>query len=352
MSRSVRFLAALTVTAILSAPAAKPVSAAALRRQVSLRSDTVRLSDLFSDLQPGQDCDIGPAPAPGQRIVVPSSQLVAIASQFGVDWQPGGSYASAVLDRPVRLLRREEIMAVLQPALTASGAPPGSDISLGAFAPPPLAAEVTAAPEIQTLDYDAHSGRFSAMLAFATPDAGPVTLRVTGRAEQQRDVLALSQPLPAGSLLSGSDLQVIRVRSSSLHGTPLTTAADVDGLALRQQQPGGVPLTRDMLIRPMLVSRGRPVVLRLEEAGLMLTTAGVALEAGAAGDRIHVINSMSHAVLIGQVTSTAEIRIDTGTAPVILQSAGQQGALPLLASGTSAGGDRNWNKLAQEAQYP
>ena len=351
MSRSARLVAVLATAAILSVHG-RPASAAALRRQVSLHSGTVRLSDLFGDLQPGQDCDIGPAPAPGQRIIVPFSQLVAIASQFGVDWQPGGSYASAVLDRPARLLRREEIMAVLKPALAASGAPPGSDISLGAFTPPPLAMEVTAAPEIQTLDYDAQNGRFSAMLAFATPDAGSVTLRVTGRAEQQVDVLALSQPLPAGSLLSGSDLQVIRVRSSLLHGTPLMTGTDVDGLALRQQQPGGVPLTRDMLIRPMLVNRGRPVVLRLEGGGLMLTTAGVALEAGAAGDRIHVINSVSHAVLVGQVTSMAEIRIDTGTAPVILQSGSPQGALPQLASGASAGGGRNWNKLAQEAQYP
>ena len=243
-------------------------------------------------------------------------------------------------------------MAILKPALMASGAPPGSDMSLGAFASPPLPAEVTAAPEIQTLDYDAQSGRFSAILAFPTPDAGPITLRVTGRAEQQANVVALSQPLPAGSLLSASDLQIIRVRSSSLHGAPVTTVADVDGLALRQQEPSGVPLTRDMLIRPMLVSRGRPVVLRLEGAGLTLTTAGVALEAGAAGDRIHVINSASHAVLIGQVTNTSEIRIDAGTAPVILQPGNTQGALPQLADGTSAGGDRNWSKLAQEAQYP
>ncbi len=351
MSGPSRFLAALAVAAALSLHGV-PASAAALRRQVSLHGGTVRLSDLFSDLQPGQDCDIGPAPAPGQRIVVPFTQLVAIASQFGVDWQPNGSYASAVLERPVRLVGREEIMAVLKPALIASGAPAGSDLSLGAFAPPPLPAEVTAAAEIQTLDYDAQSGRFSATLAFAVPDSDPVTLRVTGRAEQQVNVLVLNQPLPAGSLLSASDLQVVRVRSNSLRGTPVMAITDVDGLALRQQGSSGVPLTRDMLIRPMLVSRGHPVLLRLEGAGLTLTTAGVALEAGAAGDRIHVINSVSHAVLIGQVTSTTDIRIDAGTAPVILQSGSSQGGLPQLASGASAGGSRNWSRLAQEAPYP
>ena len=351
MSRRSRFMAALAVATAVFAHG-EPASAASLRRQVALHGDMVRLSDLFSDLQPGQDCDIGPAPAPGQHIVVPFSQLVAIASQFGVDWQPGASYASAVLNRPARLVRREEIMAILKPAMIASGMPPGSDVSLGAFASPSLPAEATAPPEIQTLDYDVQSGRFSALLAFPAPDADPVTLRVTGRAEQQVNVLALNQPLPAGSLLSASNLQVVRVRSSSLHGTPITAAADVDGLALKQQGSGGVPLTRDMLIKPMLVSRGRPVVLRLEGSGLTLTTAGVALEAGAAGDRIHVINSVSHAVLIGQVTSTADVRIDAGTAPVILQSGGTQSELPQLASGASTGGGRNWNRLAQEASYP
>ena len=351
MRRRSHVMAAVAVaTAILAHEV--PASAAALRMQLALHSGTVRLSDLFSDLQPGQDCDIGPAPAPGQHIVVPFSQLVAIASQFGVDWQPGASYASAVLDRPARLVKREEIVAILKPALIASGAPPGSDVSLGAFASPPLPAELTNAAEIQTLNYDAQSGRFSALLAFPAPDTDPVTLRVTGRVEQQVNVLALNQPLPAGSLLSASDLQVVRVRSSSLRGVPITTIADVDGLALRQQGSGGIPLTRDMLIRPMLVTRGRPVVLRLEGAGLTLTTAGVALEAGAAGDRIHVINSVSHAVLIGQVTSTADVRIDAGTAPVILQPGAAQAGLPQLASEASAGGGRAWNRLAQEAPYP
>ena len=349
MSRSLGFVAALAVAAVV-ATSHMPASAAAPRRQVALHGNTVKLSDLFSDLQPGQDCDIGPAPAPGHRIVVPSTQLVAIAAQFGVDWQPGGSYASAVLERPARLVRREEIMAIIKPALVASGASIQSDVSLGAFASPPLPAEVTTAPEVQTLDYDAQSGRFSATLVFPLPDADPATLRVTGRSEQQVSVLALNQPLPAGSLLSASDLQVVRVRSSSLHGKPVTAIADLNGLALKQPEPSGIALTRDMLVRPMLVSRGRPVVLRLEGAGLTLTTAGVALEAGAAEDRIHVINSVSRAVLIGQVMSSADIRIDAETSPVILQSSAPQGGLPQLASGASAGG-RNWSKPAQEPQY-
>jgi flagella basal body P-ring formation protein FlgA len=343
-------MAVLLAAVAIVAPGG-PVSAAALRSQVSLHGSNVKLSDLFSGLQPGQDCDIGPAPAPGQRIVIPPTQLAAIASQFGVDWQLGSNYKSVTLDRPARLVKREEILAVLTPALAASGVPSDSDILLGAFASPSLPADMKATPEIQTMDYDRQSGRFTAMLLFAAPDADPVTLRVTGRTEQQASVLELAHALPAGAMPSVADLQTIRVHVASLHGVPLTTASDIVGLALRQPTGTGVPLTREMLIRPMLVNRGRPVVLRLETAGLTLKTAGTALEAGAAGDRIHVLNSLSHAILIGQVTNTAEIQVDAGTAPTILRQNGMQGGLPQIASGGPAGG-RSWNNLAQEAQSP
>ena len=323
--------------------------AANLRSQVAIRGATVRLSDLFTDLQPGQDCDIGPSPGPGKRIIVPPTQLAAIAAEFGVAWQPGQSYQAVTIERPARLVGRDEVLALLKPALLGDGAPSDSDVSLAAFVSPPLPLEATATPEIQTLDFDPQSGRFSASLIFSVPDAEPVTLRVVGRAEQQMTVLALAHPLPAGAVLVASDLRTIRIRSTSLRSGPVVTGQDVIGLALRRSLGDGVPLLRDMLIRPMLIERGRPVVLRLQSGGLMLTAAGTALESGAAGERIHVINSLSHAILVGEILSSVDIQIDPGTTPTVMQTIGGQGGLPQLTSGASPSG-RGWNSYAQEAQ--
>ncbi|WP_419728354.1 flagellar basal body P-ring formation chaperone FlgA [Lichenicola sp.] len=316
--------------------------AASLRSHVAIHGENVRLSDLFAGLSPGQDCEIGPSPAPGKRVVVPPMQLSAIASEFGVDWQPGAGYVSSVIERQARSVTSDEILGVLRPALLANGLSPEADISLSAFVSPLLPVEMTAVPELQTLDHDAQTGRFAAVLLFEAPNAEPVTFRVVGRTEQKVSVLALAHAMPAGSTMSTLDVRVLRVAIESLHGTPLTSPADVVGMALKHPLANNEPLMRDMLIRPMLVERGRPVVLRLEIGGLALTAAGTALEGGVAGDSIHVVNTMSRAILVGQIMDSVDIQIEVGTAPLTLQANRQQQSLPQVPAALS-GNERSWS---------
>ena len=314
--------------------------AASLRSHVAIHGENVRLSDLFTGLSPGQDCEIGPSPSPGKRVVVPQMQLSAIASEFGVDWQPGAGYAAAVIERQARAVTSDEILAVLRPALLADGLSPEAEISLSAFASPLLPAEMTGAPEVQTLDRDTRTGRFAAMLLFTTPNAEAVTLRIVGRTEQRMEVLALSHAMPAGSQVSPLDVQVLRVSVGSLRGVPMHSAADLAGLALKRPLGSNEPLMQDMFVRPMLVERGRPVVLRLDTGGLALTAAGTALEGGVAGDSIHVVNTMSRAILVGRIMNGVDIQIEAGTAPLSAQSTGQQLSLPQVPSVLSGNGRR------------
>ena len=344
MKSSIILTMLLLAMAQLKAPQAL-ASSVTLRSAITVRGDMVRLSDLFIGLQPGQDCDIGPSPGPGKRIVIPPSQLAAIASEFGVDWQPNLSYQSATLERLARIVTRDEVLAVLRPALIGDGAPPESDFSLASFTAPALSLDTKLPPEIQALDLDAQTGRFSAVLLFPGSESDGVTVRVVGRAEQQISVVAVTHALPAGAQLLPDDLQLVRIRLNGLRGAPLTATAEAEGMALKRSVGNGTPLLRDMLTRPMLIDRGRPVVLRLQSAGLQLTAAGTALEAGAVGDRIHVVNSLSHAILVGQVTGSAEIEIDPGTAPVIGEAIGGQNGLPRVPDAIIAG------RYAQEAQY-
>lgn len=324
-------------------------TAASLRSKVELRGETVRLSDLFANLQPGQDCEIGPAPAPGQHIVVPPPQLAAIASEFGVDWQSGPSYQAVTLARLARVVSREEILAVLRPALMAAGAPAGSEVSLAAFTSPQLPVEVTSPATIQTLDYDPQNDRFSALVLFGGSGVDAATLRVVGRAEQLATVVTLSRAVKAGEVLSATDLQVVRLPVRTIRGTPIVSPDEAIGLSLLHSIGPGGPLLREMLAQPMLVERGRSVVLKLESLGMSLTAAGTALEPGAAGDRIHVVNSFSHAVLIGQVMRDAEIQVEPGSGPVAERSSGRETALPRFGADASRS-TPGWAALAQEAQ--
>ncbi len=326
-------------------------SAATLRTHAVLRGRAVMLSDLFADLKPGQDCEIGPAPAPGKPLLVPASQLAAIAAQYDVDWHPLNTYATASLERPLRLLKRDEILAVLTPALVVDGMPTGSQVGLGVFASPALPADDTAAPEIQSLDYDPQTGRFSSVMQISDEDGNLQPLRISGRVDQSVTTLATTHTIDAGHQLTADDVAMIHVQKASIHGPVLTDIAQLQGLVARQTLAAGVPILVAQLSRPMLVVRGRPVVLRLTNGGLLLTASGTALESGGAGDHIHVLNTSSHAVLVGRIVDAADIAVDPETSPVFVAQAGGVDSLPRVPS-DPVSGMPGASGVAQEARYP
>lgn len=304
----------------VEALAAKP------RSSVSIKSSLVKLSDLFLGLEAGQDCDIGPAPAPGRRITIGQLQLAAIAAQFGVDWQSGIIPAQVVIERLARSVTREELLPLVRSALEAAGAPENSDISLGTYATLEIPAEIANPPDIEQLSYDSSSGRFTAQLLFDAPGVEPMRLLLAGTAQEMIDIPVLAHNMSAGTVVGISDLQVKRVRKGLSNQRTLLVADDAIGLAVRHQMAAGTPVSLDELSRPVLVSRGMSVILRLDDTGLILMAKGEAIDDGALGDRIHVLNPASRAVLIGRVTGSAAVQVDPTSAPVMLVS--QQSGLP------------------------
>src|SRR4051794_3976135 len=113
--------------------ATPPALAATPRPLTTLAADVVRLSDLFDEAGPEAARALGPAPAPGARLVVEAPRLAAIARQFGVEWRPASGSERVILDRPGRLLPREAVLSALRQALSGLGAPDG-DLEIPGFA--------------------------------------------------------------------------------------------------------------------------------------------------------------------------------------------------------------------------
>ncbi len=301
-------------------------SAAQPRASVSIRSNSVKLSDLFSDLEAGQDCTIGPAPAPGRRIVIEQPQLAAIAGQFGVDWQTGIIPARVNVQRAARSITPGELLPLLRSALVAAGAPEGSDVSFSTYVTLLVPAELIGQPDIESLTYDRSSGRFTAQLLFDTPGSDPMRLRLTGMAQEMTEIAVAAHDMNAGTVIAPSDLRLRRLRKSLIRDKTLLAVQDGVGLAARHRLAAGNPISLDDLSRPLLVSRGMSVVLRLEDTGLVLLAKGDAIEGGSLDDRIHVLNPSSRAVLVARVTGPGMVQVDPSSAPVMLAS--QQVGLP------------------------
>ena len=299
---------------------ASPSAAATLRHASTLDSAVVRLSDLFDDAGQRADRVLGPGPAPGERIVVEAAQLAAIARQFGVDWRPASAAERSVLDRPGRLLPREEVLTPLRAALTAVGAPAGSEVELPGFAAPMVPAGGRTEVAIDQVDYDGASGRFTSMMVVTCTDLPTIRARLSGRVQEMQELPVLARTLPAGSVLQAGDLSSARVRSDGLRDAVVHRAADAVGLALKRTVSAGQPLSSIDLMRPTLVQKGARVAIELSAPGLAVTGQGVALEAGGAREHIRVQNPSSRAVLDALVIGPNRVSVAQGSTP--LQPAG------------------------------
>jgi len=305
--------ALLTGLALLCA--ADAAAAATLRPLTSLHGPVVRLSDLFDDAGPRAAQALGPGPAPGGRIVVEAPQLAAIARQFGVDWQPASPADRAVLDWPGRPLDRDSVLAALRPALVNAGAAPDADIDIAGLNPPVVPFDSHPAPLVSQIDYDAASGRFSALLSLAAPEMPPIDLRVAGRAEATVEVPVAVARLPAGAVVRAGDVRMARLRAGLLHADVAGAPEQAVGLELRHQVLPGQPLPVADLQPPTLVARGGSVLVQLDSPGIALTAKGVALESGGLGATVRVLNPASRAVLDAEVIGPGRVRVAPGSLP-------------------------------------
>ncbi len=290
--------------------------AATLRPFRELPSAVVRLSDLFDRLGDTPDRDLGPSPAPGERITVEAPQLAAIARDFGVVWRPKSGAERAVLERGGVALAEDIVLQRVRVALTAAGAPIDADIDLPGFVPPMLPASATARTEVTQLSYDAGSAKFEGMLTVTANDMAPIHERLAGAVITVVQAAVLTHRLRPGTVLVEQDLHVARIRTALLRGNVPVAESALIGMALRRDLPVGQPLTAADVTRPMLVTRNAAVRMNLDASGIALSAQGVALEEGALGDHVRVQNPSSRAVMLAEVTGDGEVRVMPGRAPL------------------------------------
>jgi len=306
------FSAPLACAAVLACTAL-PTEAATLRTMTTLHGPHVKLSDLFDDAGANGTRVLGPGPAPGGRIVVESAQLAAIARQFSVDWHPSSSADRAVLDWPGRPLARAVVMVALQDALAASGVPPEHcEIDLADFTAPLVSFEAAVRPVVSQLDYDRSSGRFTAVLLLTGDGIEPVSTRIGGRVDELIEVPVATARLLAGTVLGPDDVHLARVRTGLANGAVVHRTEDAVGMQLRHQISAGQPLALADLSRPELVVRGANVQMELDSPGILLIAQGQAMESGAVGEHIRVLNPVSHAVIEAEVVGPDRVRVTPG----------------------------------------
>lgn len=323
MQRStIRLLRALGFAAVVATTAQTAWAAAALRPNVVVDADVVKLGDLFDDIGDKASVAVARAPAPGKRVVVDMEWLARVARANGLDWRPASAFEQAVVERSGVTIQQDQIATEVRNALIDQGVPANSDIELnnrGVQITVPLA--VSTDVGIRDLVVDARHKSFSATVEVPANTPGAQRVRLTGRFFSTLDIPVLAHAIPHGDIISAHDLTWSKVREDVVRRDAITDADQIIGLTPRQALRPGQMISAADLERPQAVGKGAMVTMTLKVGGMTLTSQGRAIEPGSLGDTIRVVNTRSNITVEAKVDGPNMVSVTPAGGPTQLSLA-------------------------------
>lgn len=293
-----------------------PLSAAgAPYRTVTVADEVVRVDDLFPRSGAENASVVARAPAPGGRIIIGSGRLRRIAASHGFDPQ-ADELVRVMVKRDSRLIGLGEIETAVREAV--AGAVPGKRLAvdlpsdnLRVYAASGGAVRI----RVADLDIDLASERVTATLMIEAGEARPVQRRVTGRLVRIVDAPVAARGIAAGERIARRDIELVEMREDRLGPSNAISLAGVLGMETRRRVAPGAPFRRTDLQPPTLVTKDSLVTAELATASMRLTARVRALEDGAKGDHVRLINPRSKKIIEGRVEGPGRVVVAHPTAP-------------------------------------
>jgi flagella basal body P-ring formation protein FlgA len=293
--------------AALLACAATAADATTLKPAATIDADLVRLGDLFDDAGPLADSVVARAPTPGRRYVLDSEWLSETARAHGLGWRATTRFDRIVVERAGRTIDRGALVDALRDAFRQAGdlrnlaiefAGRTPELSISPLAPPAI--------EVQSLSVDQPSGRFSALLVVGGGHPTALRIAVAGRAVGTREVIR------------HDDVELATLREDALRNDAVMDPARLVGMSARRALRPGETLRDGDVRAPILVARNANVNVVLRSGSMTLSALGRAVEEGARGDTIRVINVQTRRTVEAQVIGPDTVLVLTASLPALV----------------------------------
>lgn len=282
-----------------------------LRNAIVVEGSDITLGDLFKGAGEMAFVAVRPAPEPGERLSIRTRALQEFARAKGLDWQvPPGLQSIQVL-RAGRPIPRQDLEAAIRPELRAAGASGSFEIDLqgrgGIDVPPTAAYQI----EASVLDFDRRTSRFSATLKISGNGFATKRLNVSGYARKLVEFPVLTRRLGKGEIIRADDLSLVEMRAGQSQHNTAQDESDLIGLETKRALQANRPIRLSDVQTPVLVKKGALVTMLVRTPGMSLSAVGQALEDGAKGDVIRILNTKSHKTVQGTVVSKGQVQMIT-----------------------------------------
>ena len=324
-------ISALLALALPAAAADDFIAAPALRASVSVTSDVVRVGDLIDNAGSAATIPVYRSPDLGTTGTLTVGQVLSVLRAKQVIGVMTGDIKEVHVTRLARTLAGKEIESAVASALERRfGLGDAANITITfdrAVTEMRLDAAYSGALQPVATRYDARSGRFDVAFEIAN-DSNPIPtkLRFAGTAIETVEVAVLTRDIDRADVLKSSDIALERRPKAEVTGEPASRERSV-GMQLRRAMRAGMPLRAADIVKPDFVVRDQSVTIIFQAPGLYLTTRGKAIESGAEGDTVSVLNLHSKRTLTG---------VDTGRGQVTIQGASQSAPMAPAVDQTSS----------------
>ena len=119
------------------------------------------------------------------------------------------------------------------------------------------------------------------------------------------ETVIATRTIRANAVILATD---VKLNAAQMQGG-FTHPSDVIGQEARVVLYAGRPILLDDIGPPAIITRNQIVRVQFQGSGLSIVTEGRALERGAVGDRVRIMNLNSRATLFGQVQEDGSIRV-------------------------------------------
>lgn len=324
-------ISALLVLALPAQAADDIIAAPTLRASVTVTADVVRVGDLIDNAGSAALIPVYRSPDLGTTGALPVAQVLGVLRAKQVIGVMTGDIRQVQVTRLARTLANKDLETAVASALERRfGLGEAANITVTfdrGVSDMRLDASNTGALQPVATRYDARSGRFDVAFEIGNDNnPTPTKLRFTGTAIETVEVAVLTRDIDRADLLKSSDISLERRPKAEVTGEPASRERSI-GMQLRRPMRAGTPIRVADIVKPDFVQRDQSVTVIYQVPGIYLTTRGKAIESGAEGDTVSVLNLQTKRTLTGIVT---------GRGQVTVQGASQSAPMPAAVEQTSS----------------
>ncbi|MHC4054082.1 flagellar basal body P-ring formation chaperone FlgA [Bradyrhizobium sp. 25ACV] len=306
-------ISALLALALPAAAADDFIASPTLRASVTVTSDVVRVGDLIDNAGSAALIPVYRSPDLGTTGTLTVAQVLSVLRAKQVIGVMTGDLKEVQVTRLARTLANKDLETAVASALERRfGLGDAANITVTfdrGVAEMRLDASNSGALQPVATRYDARSGRFDIAFEIANDsNPTPTKLRFTGTAIETVEVAVLTRDIERLDLLKSSDVTLERRPKAEVTGEPASRDRSI-GMQLRRPMRAGTPLRAADIVKPDFVVRDQNVTIIYQVPGLYLTSRGKAIESGAEGDTVSVLNVQSKRTLTGVVTGRGQVTI-------------------------------------------